>query len=73
MNKYNTDGFNERSNYIHNELDKNKKFNNFDSSFAKMRINENKPDIKISNTEKNDSFNSFNPDVIKNRLNMFKK
>lgn len=73
MNKYNTDGFNERNNYIHNELDKNKKIKSYDNSFVKMRINENKPDIKTSSNNNVTDVKTFNPDVIKNRLNMFKR
>jgi len=50
MNNYNTDGFNERNNYIRNANDMNRLNqngpSNFDNSFAKMRVNENRPDIK---------------------------
>ena len=53
---YNTDGFNERSIYLHNQNDRNKLNkmgpSNIDSSFAKMKINENRPDIKTINTDK---------------------
>ena len=53
---YNTDGFNERSIYLHNQNDRNKLnkmgSRNIDSSFAKMKINENRPDIKTINTDK---------------------
>ena len=54
--KYNTDGFNERNIYIHNQNDKNMLnktgVSNIDNSFAKMKINENKPDIKTVNSDK---------------------
>ena len=53
---YNTDGFNERMNYINNANGKNRlnkmTSNTSDSSVVKMRINENKPDIKTVNTDK---------------------
>ena len=53
---FNTDGFNERTNFINNANDKNKLSRigplNSDSSFAKMKVNENKPDIQTVNTEK---------------------
>jgi len=53
---YNTDGFNNRSNYIHNNNDINRlnkmEPSNIDSSVAKMRIHENKPDIKTVSFEK---------------------
>ena len=53
---YNTDGFNERVNYIWNSNDINnlnkKGPSNFDNSFAKMKIDENKPDINTVNTDK---------------------
>ena len=53
---YNTDGFNDRSIYIHNANDKNRLNNagpsNLDSSFAKMKVSENKPDIKTVDTDK---------------------
>lgn len=52
---FNTDGFNERSNYIHNSNDMNRLnkmgSSNIDSSFAQMKINENKPDIETVNTD----------------------
>ena len=54
--KFNTDGFNERSNYIHNANDRNKLNkigpSNSDSSVAKMLIAENKPNIQTVNTDK---------------------
>ena len=53
---FNTDGFNERSNYIHNSNDLNMLKKNgpskFDSSFAKMKVEENKPDINTVNNDK---------------------
>lgn len=53
---FNTDGFNERSNYIHNSNDMNKINkngpSNFDSSFAKMRIEEHKNDVITTNNDK---------------------
>lgn len=53
---FNTDGFNERTNYIHNQNDMNRLKNsnpgNFDNSFAKMRMEEHKPDIQTVNTDK---------------------
>lgn len=52
---FNTDGFNDRSNYIHNSNDMNRLNqagpSNIDSSFAKMKINENKPDVQTVNTD----------------------
>lgn len=52
MNNYNTDGFNERSIYIHNANDMNKlKENNpiFDNSFAKMRTEERRNKVETTN------------------------
>jgi hypothetical protein len=53
---FNTDGFNDRTNYIHNANDINrlKKMNssNIDNSFAKMKMEENRPDIKTVNKDK---------------------
>ena len=53
---FNTDGFNERTNFINNANDRNrlKKMwpSNSDSSVAKMRISENKPNIETVNTNK---------------------
>ena len=49
---YNTDGFNNRSIYIHNSNDKNRlnsMTSSYDNSLAKMRIDENKPDIETVN------------------------
>lgn len=56
---YNVDGFNERTMFIKNSnnrrvLNTNKKMNNmtnFNSSFAKMKISENKPDIETAKRE----------------------
>lgn len=53
--KYNTDGFNDRSVYIHNCNDKNKlsgMSSSYDNSLAKMRIDENKPEIDTVNHDK---------------------
>lgn len=53
---FNTDGFNERTNFINNANDKNRLNrmgpSNADSSVAKMKISENKPDIQTINTDK---------------------
>lgn len=53
---YNTDGFNNRNIYINNSNDRNNIArngpSNIDSSFAKMRINENRPDVKTVNNDK---------------------
>ena len=52
---FNTDGFNERTNYIHNSNDRNRLnkmgSSNKDSSFAQMKINENKPNVETANTD----------------------
>ena len=52
---FNTDGFNERTNYIHNANDMNKlKQNgpsNFDNSFSKMKVEENKSNIETTKSE----------------------
>lgn len=53
---YNTDGFNERTNFIHNSNDLNKSKVNpkrFDTSFAEMKVRENKSDVKTYNSDKN--------------------
>lgn len=51
---YNTDGFNDRSIYINNANDKNRLNkmgpSNIDNSFVKMKMDENKPDIKTVDT-----------------------
>ena len=51
---YNTDGFNDRNIYINNANDRNRLNkmgpSNIDSSFAKMKVDENKPDIKTVDT-----------------------
>ena len=53
---FNTDGFNERTTYIHNSNDLNKlKSNgpsNFDNSFAKMRVDERRNLVETSNQDK---------------------
>jgi len=53
---YNTDGFNNRMNYIHNSNDMNrlKKMgpSNIDNSFARMKVEENKPQVETVNTDK---------------------
>ena len=53
---FNTDGFNERTNFINNANDRNRLNkmgpSNIDSSVAKMKINENKPNIQTVNTDK---------------------
>lgn len=52
MNNYGTDGFNERSIYIHNSNDKNKLNNvTFDNSFAKMRAEERRNEIQTANND----------------------
>ena len=47
---FSTDGFNNRTNYINNANDRNRLNkmgpSNIDNSFAKMKVQENKPDIK---------------------------
>lgn len=53
---FNTDGFNERTNFIHNSNDKNRlssmnSGNTLDSSFAKMKIDENKPNIQTASAD----------------------
>ncbi len=45
-------GFNERTNYIHNGNDKNKSFQPFDNSFAQMRTEEHKTDVQTSQGDK---------------------
>lgn len=53
---FNADGFNERTNFINNANDRNRLnkmgTSNIDSSVAKMRISENKPNIQTVNTDK---------------------
>lgn len=69
---FNIDGFNERSNYIHNSNDlrniKNHKA--YDNSFAQMKIRENSPDIKTTEKEVTNYFQSPSGDkenfVIRN-------
>ena len=52
---YNTDGFDERSIYIHNSNDSNKLENmgpsNLDSSFSKMKSEERKDIVSTTNTD----------------------
>lgn len=52
---YNTDGFNERTNYIHNSNDMNRlKKNgpsNFDNSFAQMRVEERRNLVETTNND----------------------
>ena len=51
---YNTDGFNERTNYIHNSNDMNRLKNNpnkFDNSFAKMRTDERRNLVTTTNQD----------------------
>ena len=47
---FNVDGFNERTTYIHNSNDRNRlkksKLVRHDSSFAKMKVNENRPTVR---------------------------
>jgi hypothetical protein len=49
---FNSDGFNERMNYIHNSNDRNRLnkmgSSNIDSSFAKMKIDENRPNVETA-------------------------
>lgn len=53
---YNTDGFNERTNYIHNANDINKLNSNgpsnFDNSFAQMRTDERRNLVETTNQDK---------------------
>ena len=53
---YNTDGFNERSNFIHNSNDMNKLQkngpSNFDNSFAQMRMEERRNLVETVNNNK---------------------
>ena len=50
------DGFNERTNYIHNSIDRNRLQkmgpSNVDSSFAQMNVNAHKNDVQTVNTDK---------------------
>ena len=52
---YNTDGFNERTNYIHNANDANRLAkngpSNFDNSFAKMRTEERRNMVETTNND----------------------
>ena len=53
---YNTDGFNERTNYIYNANDMNRLKeqgpSNFDNSLAKMRVDERKNLVETTNQDK---------------------
>lgn len=53
---FNTDGFNERTNYIHNANDlnklKNSNLSHSDNSFAKMRVEERKNIVETTNQSK---------------------
>ena len=53
--RFNNDGFNERTNYIHNSNDLNKLRNNgpsnFDNSFAKMRTDERRNLVETTNQD----------------------
>ena len=49
---YNTDGFNERTLYIKNENAKREKVTRVDNSIVKMRIEDNRPDVKTVNHDK---------------------
>ena len=70
---YNTDGFNERTNFIHNSNDLNRSKSNpksFDTSVVEMKISENKADIKTYN--KNESLNSSTREYKNiNQFNLF--
>ncbi|MBQ9071866.1 MAG: hypothetical protein IJY25_01755 [Bacilli bacterium] len=52
---FNTDGFNERSNYIHNSNDRNRLAkmgpSNIDNSFGKMRSEERRNLVETTNTD----------------------
>lgn len=53
---FNGDGFNERTNYIHNSNDLNRlkkgESGNFDNSFAQMRVEERKGIVETTNQDK---------------------
>ena len=53
---YNTDGFNERTNYVHNSNDRNRLNregpNNIDSSFAQMRVDERRNLVTTTDQDK---------------------
>lgn len=84
-NNFNTDGFNERNNYIRNSVDSNMLKKNpmksLDNSLAKMRIDENQPDIKSYDSKGNVNDNIVitkeamigNIERAKMNLNNFKK
>ncbi len=59
---FSTDGFNERNIYIHNSNDRNNMKNrSFDNSFAKMRVEENRPNVKTSSNSR-DIFGNIRSD-----------
>lgn len=80
------DGFNERTNYIHNSLDKNRINrmgpSNIDSSFAQMNVNAHKNDVETVNRDKveivqevqgnRENFILRNKNIM-NAQNMFRK
>ena len=80
------DGFNERTNYIHNSLDKNRINrmgpSNIDSSFAQMNVNAHKNDVETTNRDKveivqevqgnRENFILRNKNIM-NAQNMFRK
>lgn len=49
---YNTDGFNERMNYIQNSNNIRNKRNNFDNSFSKMRSEERRNLVQTTSNDK---------------------
>lgn len=69
---FNTDGFNERHTYIHNEIDKNKKIKNIDNSFVKMKVNENKPDIETSSVNAEIKTTNNKIDIMKTRIDFLR-
>ena len=80
------DGFNERTNYIHNSIDRNRinKMgpSNVDSSFAQMNVNSHKNDVETVDTDKaqvieeprgnKENFIIRNKNIM-NAQNMFRK
>ena len=72
---YNTDGFNERSNFIHNSNDLNKSRmhpKKVDTSISQMKVTENKSDVKTYNEDSNILFSKSNYKNI-NQFNLFRK
>lgn len=68
------DGFNERKNYIDINNDLNRKMDDdFDNSLAKMRIEENKPDITTTDSTNYSNIPDNLDDVskLKNNINMY--